>query len=192
MNFGAVLKAFDLMMMAGAAARRLRGQPVSDDPLAEARPSVPASLGVLETKLTGVVVAALKEAFERDHSRLELEREHLEAERRRAEQALRLELRRQAVEGELARLRLLAWVALVGFIGSVSLLAFRVGAATGVARGLAAAGWLLLLGSLASAFTAQQRLSAVTVEDQATPGSTAVPVWLLVGGLGVSAVSLLF
>ena len=51
-------------------------------------------LGQLETRLAGVVVAALKEAFDRDSARLELERSHIEAERRRAEEALRAELRR--------------------------------------------------------------------------------------------------
>src|SRR5262245_54297402 len=43
------------------------------------------ALGGLETRLAGVVVAALKEAFDRDTRRLELEREQLEAERQRAE-----------------------------------------------------------------------------------------------------------
>ena len=38
------------------------------------------SLGGLESRLAGVVVAALKEAFDRDTRRLELEREQLEAE----------------------------------------------------------------------------------------------------------------
>src|SRR6267143_2432692 len=54
--------------------------------------------GALEARLAGVVVAALKEAFERDTRRLELERAQLDAERERAERALRLELRRQAAD----------------------------------------------------------------------------------------------
>src|SRR5439155_27012886 len=58
-------------------------------------------LGGLETRLAGVVVAALKEAFDRDTHRLELERAELEAERERAERALRLELRRQAGDREI-------------------------------------------------------------------------------------------
>ena len=40
--------------------------------------------GQIETRLTNVVVAALKEAFERDHARLELERAQMEEQRRRA------------------------------------------------------------------------------------------------------------
>ena len=54
------------------------------------------TLGRLQTRLAGVVVAALKEAFDRDTRRLELEREQMEREHERAERALRLELLRQA------------------------------------------------------------------------------------------------
>src|SRR5437868_3977182 len=64
--------------------------------------------GGLEARLAGVVVAALREAFERDSRRLELEREQLAAERLRAERALQLELQRQAADREIGRLRLLA------------------------------------------------------------------------------------
>ena len=41
----------------------------------------PGMLGQLETRLTGVVVAALKEAFDRDRVRMDLERAQFEAER---------------------------------------------------------------------------------------------------------------
>ena len=58
--------------------------------------------GPLEVRLAGVVVAALKEAFDRDHQRLELEREQIEAERMRAERLLRIELARQAGNRESA------------------------------------------------------------------------------------------
>src|SRR6476646_10287602 len=63
--------------------------------------------GGLEARMAGVVVAALKEAFDRDSRRLELEREQLAAERQRAERALKLELLRQAGDREVGRLRLL-------------------------------------------------------------------------------------
>ena len=49
--------------------------------------------GQLETRLAGVVVAALKEAFDRDRARMDLERAQMESERQRAEDALRAELR---------------------------------------------------------------------------------------------------
>src|SRR5580704_4641701 len=74
--------------------------------------------GGLEARLAGVVVAALREAFERDSRRLDLEREQLEAERQRAERALRLELQRQAGEREIGRLRLLAGVAGTAWIAT--------------------------------------------------------------------------
>src|ERR1043165_6187373 len=68
-------------------------------------------LGQLETRLAGVMVAALKEAFDRDTRRLELEHQQIEAERRRAERALKLEVLRQAADREIGRLRLLSAVA---------------------------------------------------------------------------------
>src|SRR5829696_2678071 len=64
-------------------------------------------LGQLEARLAGVVVAALKEAFDRDRVRMDLERAQMEAERARAEEALRAELRRQASERALGQLRLI-------------------------------------------------------------------------------------
>ena len=75
--------------------------------------------GPLEARLAGVVVAALKEAFDRDTRRLELERDQIEAERARAEQALRLELRRQAGEREIGRLRLVAAIAVVSWLATL-------------------------------------------------------------------------
>src|SRR5688572_9159958 len=75
--------------------------------------------GPLEARLAGVVVAALKEAFDRDHQRLELEREQIEAERKRTERALRLELLRQAADREIGRLRMLAGVAVACWLGTL-------------------------------------------------------------------------
>ena len=76
--------------------------------------AVTRTAGGLEARMAGVVVAALKEAFDRDSRRLELEREQLAAERQRAERALQLELQRQAGDREIGRLRLLAGVAGTG------------------------------------------------------------------------------
>jgi hypothetical protein len=69
-------------------------------------------LAQIETRLAGVVVAALKEAFDRDKARMDLERAHLDAERERAEQALRAELRRQAADLALGRIRTTAIMAI--------------------------------------------------------------------------------
>ena len=70
-----------------------------------AAPSGAGALGGLEARMAGVLVAALKEAFDRDSTRLEMERSQIEAERRRAEEALRAELRRQAGERALGQLQ---------------------------------------------------------------------------------------
>ena len=114
--------------------------------------------GPLEARLAGVVVAALKEAFDRDHVRLELERDQIDAERQRAERALRLELMRQAGDREVGRLRLLAAVAVVGWLAT---LFFSGDLVAGAALGRAALGigWLLLLGALAASFAGQAEVN---------------------------------
>jgi len=91
--------------------------------------------GPLEARLAGVVVAALKEAFDRDHQRLELEREQIEAERARTERLLRIELARQAGNQEIGRLRLLAGVAIASWLGTLFFSARLVGGAS-AGRGL--------------------------------------------------------
>src|SRR5437660_3639624 len=120
------------------------------------------AFGHLETRLAGVVVAALREAFDRDTRRLELEREQIEAERARAERSLRLELLRQAGEREIGRLRLIAGFAVASWLGTLFFTA-RVFAAAGGGPGARAAigvGWALLLAALALAFAAQSRVAA--------------------------------
>jgi hypothetical protein len=195
MNFGAIFKAVDTVMTLGEAARRFTAaDPRSAPPRTSLSQSSPAAVPStqIEATVANVVVAALREAFDRDRARLELERAHIDEERRRAEQALVFELRRQAVDRELNRLRLMAGAALVGWIGSVVMFAARQASTSTPARAMLAAGWLFLLGALAAAFTAQ---SKVTVVDDRAPhagaGGTAA-LWMLVAGLAVSALSLLF
>lgn len=191
MNFNNLFKAVDAMIAFRDAAKRFKGPATSPETALSQSAAAQGLAGQIETRLTNVVVAALKEAFERDHERLELERAQLEEERRRAEEALRLEMRRQAVERELARLRLLAGTALVGWIASVVVLGVHAGTASIAARVALGAGWLLLLGALAAAFTAQGRVN-VSVPDRKEPvESGAAPLWLLIAGLGVTAISLL-
>src|SRR5438552_7815140 len=101
---GGVLGATDLV-------RWVKGQPPPETRVA----------GSLETRLAGVVVSALKEAFDRDHQRLELERQRLDEERERADRLLRLEWLRQAGEREIGRLRLLAAVGLASWLGTLFL-----------------------------------------------------------------------
>ena len=175
------------------AAKRFKGPaPATPPDVALAQSAAAQGLaGQIETRLTSVVVAALKEAFDRDHARLELERAQLEEERRRADEALRLELRRQAVERELSRLRLLAGTALIGWIASIVVFAVHAAAASTAGRMVMGAGWLLLLGALAMAFTAQGRVNTSVSERNQPIESGAAPLSLLIAGLAATAVSLL-
>src|SRR5258708_19614498 len=61
----------------------------------------------LEARLTSVVLAALKEAFDRDARRVELEREQAAAERERADPPLPLHLHPQPGDRAIGRLPLL-------------------------------------------------------------------------------------
>lgn len=152
----------------------------------------------LEMPLVGVVVGALREAFNRDAERIELERQRLEEERRRAERAMRLELLRQAGDREISRLRLLGGAALVSLFVAL-FLATRVPDAAIAARVLTGLGALMLLGSLAAAFAAHAQVSRLLTlaPMQAEPGdlvtspaAKAAP-WLFLGGLGVLAIGVL-
>ena len=95
-----------------------------------------------------------------------LEREQLAAERLRAERAMRLELRRQAADHEIGRLRLLGGVAFTSWLATLAFSARLIGAGTGarVALGLSL---LCLLGSKAASFVAQSH-AAAAVEALAT------------------------
>jgi hypothetical protein len=157
------------------------------------------ALGNLETRLAGVVVAALKEAFDRDTRRLELERAQLDAERERAERALNLELLRQAGDREIGRLRLLAGVAAATWIGTLFFSARLIGGQIG-ARVAIGGGWLLLLGAIAMSFVAQSQVAAALDRvgsiadrrDAVTSGvAGALALWLIVLGLALVGLAVL-
>ena len=193
-NINAMMRAFDAIMMFRDAAKSIKGEPPPETSIAKPAPPAVPALGQLEATLTNVVVAALKEAFDRDHARLELERAQLEDQRRRADEALRLELRRQAADRELARLRLLAATALVSWIASVVAFGVRIESVATPGRVALAVGWVFLLGSLGAAFSAQGRINAYVPDpnrppDAARAGEAAL--WLLIAGLGAVAASLL-
>jgi hypothetical protein len=161
------------------------------------------TLGHLETRLAGVMIAAVKEAFDRDSRRLELERDALEIERARADRAQRLERWRHAGERETARLRLVAGVAVVSWLGTL-FFSTRILSGTGgpgpggrVALGL---GWALLLAALAAAFAAQTRVgTALDRIDETMSGRDAIDgglagtiaPWLIIAGLAVVGVAAL-
>jgi hypothetical protein len=189
-NFAGLFRAFETMMVLREAAKRFTAPETSPPPPSPA--AMQSLAGQLEAPLTNVVVAALKEAFNRDHARLELERAQLEEERRRAEQALRQELRRQAADRELGRLRLLAVVSLVGWIASIGVFAAGIAGASVFARVLLAVGWVLLLGALGMAFTAQGQVgSAAPDGDRPVTTAAQASLWLLIAGLAAGAFSLL-
>jgi hypothetical protein len=155
--------------------------------------------GPLEVRLAGVVVAALKEAFDRDHQRQQLEREQMEIERQRSERLLRLELTRQVGDREIGRLRLLAGVAVVTWLGT---LVFSTTLTSGGTTGRVAlgAGWLLLLGALATSLIGQSHVAGMmirleaAVNDQAPPSSGtagATATWLIVAGMAVIGAAVL-
>jgi hypothetical protein len=152
--------------------------------------------GIVEARLASVVVAALKEAFDRDTRRLELEREQATAERERAERALRLELRRQAGDREIGRLRLLAGVAVISWLGTLFFSARLMGGPIG-ARLALGFGWMLLLAAVAASFSAQSRVAAaldvLTPDDRSTASvaAGALTVWLIVAGLALVCVAVL-
>ena len=195
MNFSALIKGFETVMALREMAKRVTG---TDRPAPEVgltQPPGSALAGQIEARLTNVVVAALKEAFDRDHARLELERAQLEEQRRRAEEAMRQELRRQAADRELARLRVLSVAALIGWIASVAVFVARLPGVTLPAKLVMAGAWLLLLVALAVAFSAQGKIGDEIVKGgdvaaAARPGSAAM--WLLTAGLGLAAFSLMF
>jgi hypothetical protein len=169
--------------------RTMRGQASADsEQLASPR---------LEQRLAGVVVSALKETFDRDRVRMDLEqqrldeeRQRLDAERLRAERAMRLELLRQAGDHEIGRQRLIAGLSLVGVLTAVAVAAFQAAGATGF-RVMLGLGAIMLIGALGAAVTAQGAVGDALGrgDDRALPGEITdsgagkASVWLVIGGL---------
>lgn len=153
--------------------------------------------GPLETRMAGVVVAALKEAFDRDSQRLQLEREQRDADRQRADRMLRIELTRQAGEHELAQLRLMTGVAAGGWLATMLIAALGpLGLSSRITFGL---GWLLLVAALATGLLGQSRVSSGLArladrDETARPGAgdaAIATLWLIVAGLSAMAVGML-
>jgi hypothetical protein len=188
-NFANLFRAYDAVIAFRDAARKFKNPSAPPETSLAQTAAAQGLAGQIETRLTNVVVAALKEAFDRDHARLEFERAQIEEQRRRAEEALRLELRRQAIDREIARLRLLAGTAFVGWIASIAVLFIH---SSGVAsRTILGVGWLLLLGALGAAFSAQGRINAQPPERTERLEVGALPLWLIIAGLAATAISVL-
>lgn len=179
----------------GLQRRRLGALGDNQESAALATPTAP-----LEARFAGVVVAALKEAFDRDSQRVQLEREQREAERKRAERLLRLDWLRQAGEREVRRLQLMAGLAVAAWLGTVVIAAF---VGLGVpARVVLGFGWALLLATVATALAAQSSVSTELARLVERPesdlarapagGDLAVATpWLLVAGLAACAIAVL-
>ena len=160
------------------------------------RPSADLAQGSsLEHRLAGVVVAALKEAFDRDRARMDLERETLEAERSRAERALEAELRRQAADRSLNQIRLISVFAGVVLLVSGVLAAWIGGMRAGVSAALLTVGWGMALATLGCVFAAWQQVTVWASATEPPPAGTSRLVasapWLLMGSLALVAASLL-
>jgi len=157
-------------------------------------------LGSFEAKMTGILVSALHEAFNRDAARLAAEREQAEHERRRAELALQLEMARQRAEREAARLREVGALALIVWLASLLFVTVHPleGTAGRIILGLA---WGCLTAALAAVFAgyrrvrdAAQRVPASLDEPEPrSPRFAAAEAasWLAVGGLALAATSVL-
>ncbi len=167
------------------------------DPLS---PTGTATGGPLEARLAGVLVAALKEAFDRDRTRLELEQAQVETERRRAEDAMRLELRRQAGDRAVGHARMLVVLAVVAWIASAVLFVFLPGTRTMPARGVLAVAWTLLLGCAGTSFAFYYAVAAWLGRLRpggADPGDVPAEAigrtsgFLLIAGLAALAAALL-
>lgn len=178
------LRLVDGLLSASDVVKWVRGtpRPAADESLAAMRP--------IEQQMSGLVIGALKEVFDRDRERLEIERQRAEEEQRRAERALRLELLRQAGEREIGRLRLISAMAFLSLI-ALLVLASRLELPAGPGRTTFALGAALFIAALASAFAAQQRVGQAmaqandrgTVDDVTATPTGAAALWLVAAGL---------
>lgn len=168
---------------------KLRPRP-SETGLAEAEGAPP---GGLEARLAGVVVAALKEAFDRDRARMDLERAQIEAERRRADELLAAELRRQAAERTLSQLTLIGIVAVASWMLSAALAVWLPGMRAAVPRTLLGIGWLFAFAALGSALMGARRVGSAAdpAVSPSTSGAAGASSWLLLAALGAIAASML-
>jgi hypothetical protein len=151
--------------------------------------------GQLEARLAGVLVSALKEAFDRDSARMEMERSQIEAERQRAEEALRAELRRQSAERLLGQLRLVAIMAIGTWMLSAALAVWLPGMREGPPRLMMGAGWALAIAALGCALAASQHVSAWSSDVRGGslphhPAAATAP-WLLLLALALTGAALL-
>ncbi len=225
MDFGRILKAAETLAHIGQAARRFKAGIDAAGGNTGAGPGEPGGregfessgltdqaprgrdlaagggmFGQLEARLAGVLVSALKEAFDRDRAHMEMEREQIEHDRKRAEELTRLELLRQAGERELQNVRGSVVVALVVWMTSVVFMMLHRGPFGVTGLILLGLGWLFLLVSLAASFVSYRQVSAAVLRASQDPAAIValarnklgpvVPA-MIVLGLACTAASLL-
>ena len=139
--------------------------------LADDQPGTP-SRGALEARLAGVVVAALKEAFDRDSARLEMERPRSRPNGGGPKSCCASSSAARRRNGMLAQLRLIAVIAVGTWAVSAILGAVMPGMRDALPRALLAAGWVFALGSLGIAFAGWQYVST---QSPPTPRHRAPP-----------------
>jgi hypothetical protein len=144
----------------------------------------------------------LKETFDRDSKRLELERQRIDLERERAERAIRLELIRQSTERETARLRFIATVSVAIVVASFFVVP-RIPGSAGAGFGPRATlgvGWIMLVASIWRSLAAQSGLGRILerlaadldlVTDLDVPKPDPFAPWFLVAGLALVAIAVL-
>jgi hypothetical protein len=119
----------------------------------------------------------------------------MEAEQRRAAEALAAELRRQTAERALGQLKLLAIMAVAAWMLSAALAVWLPGMRAGVPRALLGAGWGLSFAALGCTFAAFQTISRWCSDaDRSVPpagGAAVAAPWLLVLALVSTGASLL-
>jgi hypothetical protein len=163
MTFNDLVRVADKLMGFADAALRATGRG-QQRPRSDELALPPDAPGSLEAQLAGVLVSALNEAFNRDHTRLELERAEMEAQRQRAAEALRLERLHHAAEREVAHLRATAGAAVVVWITSVVFATVRAGHFGVAGAVLLGVGWVCLLAGLVLVVAGHRRLTA-TVDE---------------------------
>jgi hypothetical protein len=175
----------------------------ADDAVVESRQLTRnSSLRSLESRLASVVVAALKETFDRDSKRLELEHRQIELERARAERALRLELLRQAADREVARVRFMTGLSTVAFVTTLFFAARLAGpsAAGWIARSTLGMACLVLLVAIGASLSDQSRLARALdrvaidpdmINEMTLPERNPMVAWCLLSGLAIVALGVL-
>lgn len=138
-----------------------------------------------------------KGASEQDQTALD--RERLEAERERADRALRLELARHAADREIGRLRFVAGLTILTWLGTL-IVAGQIMRGSMAARLVLGGGWVLLLSALVAALAGQATIAKTLghidemlgARETPTSGAAgAVAPWLMVMGIALVALAAL-